>query len=269
MPKVSNDLHGLGVLVTRPAHQADNLCQLIESVGGQPYRLPSISIEASSGLEKNSAQALLGHLQDQDHDLLIFISANAVEYSRTLLGAATSWPASIQTATIGQATAAAFAAAFCRTADLIPLGDSNSEALLALPALQQVSGRRIIIIRGEGGRPLLGDSLQRRGASVHYANVYRRCLPEINLDQHLNAIRRSVDVITATSIEGLQNLVRLLAKPMGEWLWSRPLFVIHQRQVTAAQNMGFKIIPAVAAETNDAALLGAIIKWRRQQQVNN
>jgi len=262
MPKVTDDLQGLGVLVTRPAHQADNLCGLIEAAGGQPYRLPTIQIEASSETEHTLAQTLLKNLQPDD--LLIFISANAVQYSQTLLGPANNWPANIQTAVIGQATARAFEAAFSQSADLAPSGGNNSEALLALPELQQVSGRRIIIIRGEGGRPLLGDSLQHRGADVHYASIYRRCLPEKNLAEHIDAIRNSVDVITATSVESLQNLVTMLAEPMGEWLWSRPVFVLHQRQVKAAQAMGFKIIPTVADETNDVALLSAIIKWQQE-----
>jgi uroporphyrinogen-III synthase len=81
-------------------------------------------------------------------------------------------------------------------------------------------------------------------------------------------MRNSVDVITATSVESLQNLVHLLAEPMGEWLWSRPLFMIHPRQLTSAHAIGFKIIPAVATETNDEALLSAIIKWRQQVKQN-
>ncbi len=263
MPKGSNDLQGLGVLVTRPAHQANNLCQLIEAAGGRPYSLPTISIEPSNQAAQHQARGLLGHLLENDR--LIFISANAVEYSRVLLGPVGNWPNPIRTAAIGQATAQAFATTFGLRADLIPQGDNNSEALLLHPELQQVRGQRIIIIRGEGGRPLLGDTLQQRGAVVHYANVYRRGLPDINTEQHRDALRQQVDVITATSVEGLQNLIQLLAESMAPWLWSRPLFVIHPRQVDAARRMGFKIIPAVATETNDAALLSAIIKWRQQQ----
>lgn len=263
MPKASNDLHGLGVLVTRPVDQAEHLCQLIESAGGRPYRLPTISIEASQASEQQHARELLGHLQEGD--LLIFISANAVNYSQALLGPASGWPAGVQTAVIGQATAKAFATIFGQPANIIPQGDSNTEALLALPALQQAEDRRILIIRGEGGRALLGNTLQQRGAAVHYANVYRRALPSYNREQHSAALRECVDVITATSVEGLQNLVNLFGETLGEWLWSRPLFVIHQRQVEAARAMGFKIIPAVAAETNDAALLSVIIKWQQQR----
>lgn len=267
MPKVSNDLQGLGVLVTRPAHQADKLCDLIEAAGGRPYRLPTISIESSDAAEQHQAQALLGQLHA--NDLLIFISANAVHYSQALLGPWQDWPSGIQTAVIGRATAEAFATTFGKQADLMPSGDSNSEALLALPALQQLNGRRVIIIRGEGGRALLGDTLQQRGAELHYANVYRRRLPQINIAAHDEALRHSVDVITASSIESLHNLVQLLAATMGDWLWQRPVFVIHSRQVAAAQDMGFKNIAAVADETSDAALLSAIIKWRQQTRPND
>ena len=73
MPKVSNDLQGLGVLVTRPAHQADQLCDLIEAAGGRPYRLPTIEITPSSDSDQQQARHLLEHLQA--NDLLIFISA--------------------------------------------------------------------------------------------------------------------------------------------------------------------------------------------------
>lgn len=261
MPKVSNDLQGLGVLVTRPAHQAEKLCDGIESAGGHAYRLPTISIEASDRTEQLKAQTLLANLQD--NDLLIFISANAVQFSQALLGKKTDWPA-IQTAVIGRATAQTFETTFASRPDFMPSGDSNSEALLDLPSMQQMQGRRVIIIRGEAGRTLLGDSLQQRGAEVHYANVYRRSLPMIDIAAQSDSLRENVDVITATSIESLQNLVQLLGANMLKWLHERPLFLLHPRQKDAAQAMGFKNIAAVADETSDAALLSAIINWRQQ-----
>jgi uroporphyrinogen-III synthase len=261
MPKGTDDLQGLGVLVTRPAEQADHLCQLIEKAGGRPYRLPTITIEPGGEAELQQARGLLGGLQQGD--LLIFISANAVQHAQPCLSAIQDW-SGLQTAVIGKATARVFEQAFGRPPDLLPREGSNSEALLALPKLQQLEGRRVIIVRGEGGRALLGDTLQQRGAEVHYANVYRRVLPKLDIASQADELRARVDVITTTSVESLQNLVQLLAEPMGEWLWSRPLFVIHPRQLEAAQQMGFKIIAAVADETSDEALLSAIIKWRQQ-----
>ncbi|MFO7603605.1 MAG: uroporphyrinogen-III synthase [Gammaproteobacteria bacterium] len=262
MPQAADDLRGLGVLVTRPAGQAEPLCALITAAGGRPYRLPCLSIEPVDAAAQQQAQAQLRQLHATD--LLIFISANAVQFCQSLLGPGRDWLAGAHTASIGRATARAFSSAFARPPDLVPSGDSTSEALLARPELQQVEGRRIFIIRGEGGRTLLADTLQQRGAEVHYVNVYRRGLPPFALTDHLDALRREVDVITSSSTESLRNLVQLLGEPLGAWLWSRPLFVIHQRQVAPAQALGFKIIPAVAATTSDEALLSAIIEWRRE-----
>ena len=53
----------------------------------------------------------------------------------------------------------------------------DSEALLELPQLTDVNGRRVIIFRGDGGRELLGETLAARGASVEYVSCYRRGRP--------------------------------------------------------------------------------------------
>jgi uroporphyrinogen-III synthase len=52
----------------------------------------------------------------------------------------------------------------------------DSESVLALPAFQApaVAGRRVLILRGDGGRDLLGDTLRARGAEVEYLTCYHR-----------------------------------------------------------------------------------------------
>ena len=74
MPNPVTDLSGVTVVVTRPSHQAEILCQSIEALGATALRFPVIEIRPSSNPERLKAQ--LDHLAN--FQLAIFISANAV-----------------------------------------------------------------------------------------------------------------------------------------------------------------------------------------------
>jgi uroporphyrinogen-III synthase len=56
----------------------------------------------------------------------------------------------------------------------------DSEALLELPELTAVAGKRVIIFRGDGGREVLGDTLKARGAAIEYVTCYRRARPQLD-----------------------------------------------------------------------------------------
>jgi uroporphyrinogen-III synthase len=75
--------------------------------------------------------------------------------------------------TIGQGTAAALKKVGVNRITT-PEKGSDSEALLALPALQQITHQNIGLITAPGGRGLIASTLIQRGASVHTAYVYQR-----------------------------------------------------------------------------------------------
>ncbi len=110
-------------------------------------------------------------------DLYVFISPNAVTFAGRLLEGH-SLPDGARLAAVGSGTAQALQQAGFKV-DLLPDARFDSEGLLALPELSRLAGRRVVIVRGEGGRPLLGDELRARGADVVYAEVYRRSRPEM------------------------------------------------------------------------------------------
>ncbi|MGH8456650.1 MAG: uroporphyrinogen-III synthase, partial [Stenotrophobium sp.] len=162
--QLPQSLAGLRVLVTRPAHQADNLCRLIATLGGRPLRLPLLDIVPVP--HAAGAQRLLDAARG--FDWWIFTSTNAVEYARSL--AQGDWPA--QLAAVGLATAAALEAG--GHVVTTPLGAYSSEGLLELPQFQEIAGQSILLVTGEGGLEALAPVLRARGARVEVAAVYRR-----------------------------------------------------------------------------------------------
>src|SRR5438874_1776354 len=82
--------------------------------------------------------------------------------------------------------------------------------LLERTEMQHVAGKRVLIVRGEGGRELLGESLAARGALVEYAQCYRRVRPAIDAAPLLAAWRRGeLDAVTVLSAQALDNFIDL------------------------------------------------------------
>ncbi len=245
------NLDGRGILVTRAAHQAAGLAALIESHGGRAIQFPALEILPVRD------PATPTELLRQTWDLMIFISPNAVRHMIDLLAGAA--PDSRRLAAVGEATARSLREVGLPP-DLVPTDRQDSEGLLALPELQQMDGQRILIVRGEGGRPLLGDSLRARGAKVGYAEVYRRARPAVDPVPLLQRWRDEVDVVTTTSAEVLGNLVNMLGETGATLLRKTPLLVISERMASRATELGFsRILQAAGAE--DAAVLQALCDW--------
>lgn len=276
-------LNGRGVLVTRPSGQAERLCQLVIAAGGEPIAFPTLEIRAATQPER--ARQLLA----EPWDLLLFVSRNAVEYGVALFppelrarvaaeqqaGGGEQQAAGAQRqasdamrqvagverplfGAVGRATAAALREQGL-TSDLVPERGFDSEALLALPALTQVAGKRALIVRGEGGRPLLGETLRKRGAEVAFAEVYRRAIPDIDVSAELAAWRERLGFVTATSDEVLGNLLAMLGPANRAWLLAMPLVVISERGGATAMQLGFRRV-AVAKETSDEGIVEALCR---------
>jgi uroporphyrinogen-III synthase len=237
-------LKGVRVLVTRPAHQADNLCRLIEAEGGTAVRLPLLAIEPGAHAAEARKQLAA------PRDLWVFTSANAVRHALPWIGQA--WPPRL--AAIGPATAAALAAAGQDAAP--PLAGASSEALLASPELQEVAGWRVLVVTGEGGLDRLERELAARGAAVERAEVYRRVPLPYPPEAVAAALRRS-DVVVVTSGESLEHLVRLVPEGSRASLLKKPLVVPAARVVEKARELGFSQPPRVAEPMSDASLVSA------------
>ncbi len=250
-------LAGLRVLVTRPRRQSAGLVALIEKHGGTAIRFPVIEILPTRG-----SRAALASLDD--YALVIFVSPNAVEHGLALMDTARALESRALIAAVGESTAAALEQAGF-DAVLRPAQGSSSEALLALPEFdgKAIAGSRILVVRGEGGRQLLGDTLSKRGARVTYAEAYRRALPAVNggglADRGKNG---GIDTIVITSVEGFENLFTMLGKGSAVWLKEAGYVVISERLAVHARALGIKNQAVIAARADDEALLEALVRWR-------
>lgn len=254
---MSCDLVGIGVLVTRPTGQAEPLCDLITARGGTPIRFPTISIDGPE--DPVGVGARLQQLHSCH--LVIFVSPNAVRYGFEHMGE-DGLPQGLRVAAVGKGTARALAARGVEV-DILPQQRFDSEALLELPELTDVAGRRILILRGNGGRPLLGDTLQERGAEVEYAEVYTRQKVTVDAAPLIAVWTQQVQIVTVTSCEIMDNLFQMLGEQGSSMLRQTPLVVVSERIQTRAQELGCNHI-LLASEASDQGLLESICRWAGQ-----
>lgn len=204
---------------------------LIRALGGAVYHFPLIDIRPP----KHPA-ALLSQLERlAQTDLAIFVSPTAVEQAFRHLPA---WPAHLPAAGVGQGSARALRQAGISRI-IVPEDGNDSEALLALPQLQSVSGKRVMLFRGEGGRTLIADSLRTRGALVEEIECYRRVMPQADVEGLLRAhAGHAFDAIVLTSREGLAHFLQLLGE-QAKVFHEVPFFAPHPRIAEAIRQAGF------------------------------
>jgi uroporphyrinogen-III synthase len=182
------------------------------------------------------------------------VSRNAVRRALELLGGR-AWPAGLKVATVGQGSKEELQQrGFAQV--IAPAAQSDSEALLAMPELAAMRGRSVVIFRGDTGRQLLGEELERRGASVEYAACYRRVRPAGG--DLAAAWQRGVDAVTLSSTEGLQNLIEMLGAGATAKLAATALFVPHARVAREAERRGLR---ALIAGPRDAQMAAALVAY--------
>ena len=195
------------MLVTRPVYQAGQLMDLIQSAGGLAYDFPTLEIKPA-----NNSLALQETIKTlADCDFVFFISPNAVVHGLEAISESIGdLPKTIKLAAIGAGTEAALNTAGYQC-QLAPEEHFNSESLLALPALQDVKNKRIVIFRGNGGRNKLRDELRKRGAHVTYAECYERVIPGASPAALIDMLRNhNINIISLTSADAARNLVTML-----------------------------------------------------------
>lgn len=247
-------LHGIGVLVTRPRAQAAELIELIQDNSGTAICFPVIEIvPCDHDVIATDAAAL------PEPDIALYVSRNAVEYGLSFAEGA------IKGAT-GPATASAIQS-HGQTVDIQPSSGFDSEHLLLEPALQDVAGKSIRIIRGAGGRGLLAKTLRLRGATVDFLSVYERRLPAFS-PESLSAVEAvwregGIQAITVMSVQTLKNLLEILPNWCRQQIENVPLVTPATRVIKEALDLCPLAKTRLARGPQAADMLDAIIATQR------
>lgn len=250
------DLAGLSVLVTRPAEQATALSEAIAAARGRPVSFPALEILGPA--DKKAVRAALADLKAID--LLIFVSANAVRYAFPQMP--DNIPLDLPIAAVGSATAEALED--CGLDPTLVPEQMDSEGLLALEQLADMQGKRVLIVRGNGGREVLHDTLVERGAQVSYVEAYRRQLPKRNPANLIAYWSSMVEVVTVTSVQLLENLFTLLGEEGVPLLQQTPMVVISERIAEQAAERGCEII-YISDSPREAAIVKSLCEVLRSE----
>lgn len=146
-------------------------------------------------------------------DAIIWVSKNAVRFAHQ---AQLQLPSHAVMYAVGPATAKLAAQYFHRPC-LCPTFEHTSEGLLGFAELQAPIEQRISIIKGEGGRTLLSETLTQRHAEVTSVDVYQRVPSTQPSLAQWQDWQQNIDTIVVTSAEQLQLL--LATTPEGSQAW--------------------------------------------------
>lgn len=243
-------LAGITLVVTRPAAQAGHFIELASSLGATCVAFPTLEIEPVAPDATTRAR-----LHSHGWDWAVFTSTNAVEHGWAALAETTV----ARFAAVGRATSRALEARGCRV-DARP-DSANSEGMLALPEFHDVAGRRVLVVKGSGGRDLMQREFTARGADVLELVVYRRRLaaPTPSAQEQLgHALEAPGSWVAVTSAEVLEALLGLAGPGSHASLVGSALLVPGERVAATARRLGWHG-PVVAAPTaEDAVMLEAL-----------
>jgi len=259
------------VVITRPRQQAEPLARAVAALGRTPVVLPLLEISPLA--DDAELRRVLAGLAS--YALVAFVSPNAIEAAFAHIG---QWPQGVDIAVVGEGSRAALAKygvaeGTVRIHCPQDPAHSDSEHLLRALDLAQLAGRRVLVVRGEGGRELLPDALRGAGAAVETVAAYRRAVPALGpeLATQLGGLLPGPNDWIITSSEALRGLVSLVdqlgaqsaalcpelqRQPLQQQLRQQRLIVPHARILETARGLGFTRLTLTGS--GDERLLAAL-----------
>ncbi|MBR7800000.1 uroporphyrinogen-III synthase [Undibacterium sp. FT137W] len=259
------------VVVTRPLRQASNLQEKLQQQGRTVIVFPLFEIESiSNNLELDLAVRNL-----HQYAVVMFVSPNAIDALFQCVekkhGKTWQWPEETAAAVVGAASRQSLllhGVSDTNTRIYCPRNESrtDSETLLAELPLDDLAGKKVLVVRADSGRDFFVDALKKASIEVQTISSYRRVIPFFDKvkQQLLSTFLQSACdwVITSSSVlttllawcEQLDQL-ELLARgdsqknicPAVAKMQQQKLYVPHFRIAEVARELGFKQICLTAS----------------------
>lgn len=245
------------------------LVAALERHGLRTLQFPLLDIAPTPNLDD-----LRAALADPSrYALVVFVSPNAVQQAFAAMPEGFRWPQDVPAAVVGPASAQALAAhgvaaptyRVIRPDSHADDARQDSEALYARLDVATLSGREVLIVRGNGGREWLADRLREAGVAVRTVEAYRRSVPvpDAAAWAALREVLAGRHAWTLTSSEAARNLDSLARASLSaaevEALYAAPCFAPHARIVEQAQSLGFRDVTLTGA--GDDRLLAGVLAW--------
>ena len=199
---MSLPLAGRRVLVTRAAHQAGKLTDILRELGATPVEVPVLEIQPPHDVARLERAAR----ELDSYDWIILTSANAVS-ARAIRAAAQKVSfkkmAPLRVAAVGKATADA-----ARTAGLpVEVVPENYVAEALVQSLAgKVEGRHILLARAAVARDVIPDALRAAGATVDVVDAYCNVMPAAAPELLRAALEQGIAAATFTSSSSVTHL---------------------------------------------------------------
>lgn len=238
------------ILVTRPEQESQALCDALQALGHHAISHPLLTIHPGKELPQlsNYFSSL------SSGDFLIAVSQHAVQHAQDYLQLQQKeWKKGLNYIAVGQKSAQ-YLRSYISDPVHFPT-PSDSEHLLALPVLDNVAGKKVLILRGNGGRDLIYQALEALGAEVTYCETYQRQSTAFNgVIKAKEWQEKNVNTIVITSGEQLSFFTSQLTNIDLDWVLGCRLLVPSERINQLGQQLGYQHIETVGGASNSDLL---------------
>jgi uroporphyrinogen III methyltransferase / synthase len=242
-------LNGFKIIVTRAVHQAAELIERLEKLGGEVLHSPAIAIEQiQHGPILNQRDS-----PSETFDWLILTSQNAVPAAQLWLSK--DLPERTKIAAVGPSTAAAME----RLGFTVELLAKPAHGAALLKALEDknLEGAKLLLLQGNQASALLKDGLEKLGAAVTQLEAYRTVAGEC---PRLSTFVSRADAVLFTSGTTARYSLQSLENTMEyETLKALKVFSIGPQTTKALSKMGFADVVEASVHTVDG-LVTAVVR---------